>query len=229
MLLLALDTATSAVTVALHDGARTLAESTALDARRHAELLAPAITEVLHESGRAAGDVTAVVAGTGPGPFTGLRVGLVTARTFAFAAGLPAHGVCSLDALAHRAWLERPEALGGRFLVATDARRKEVYWATFDVTESGALRDGPPRVDKPAEVPEEARSLPTVGRGPMLYPDTFTHALEPLDVSAAALADLAARALRDPDHAGRVLTAADPLYLRRPDAQPQAARKPVLS
>lgn len=229
MLLLALDTATSAVTVALHDGERTLAESTALDARRHAELLAPAITEVLRGSGRAAGDVTAVVAGTGPGPFTGLRVGLVTARTFAFAAGIPVHGVCSLDALAHGAWLRAPEGLGGRFLVATDARRKEVYWAAFDVTEDGVLRDGPPRVDKPAEVPEEVRALPTVGRGPVLYPEAFPRALEPLDVSAAVLADLAVRALRDPGRAARVLTAADPLYLRRPDAQPHPARKPVLS
>ena len=98
MLLLAIDTATSAITVALHDGESVLAESTTLDARGHGEYLAPGVLDVLTRAGRAAADVSAVVVGTGPGPFTGLRVGLVTARTFAFARGVAVFGVCSLDA-----------------------------------------------------------------------------------------------------------------------------------
>jgi len=63
-----------------------------------------------------------VIVGMGPGPFTGLRTGIVFAQSFAFAQGLPIHGVCSLDALAFG--IELPE-----FIVATDARRKELYWA----------------------------------------------------------------------------------------------------
>ena len=132
MLLLAIDTATSAITVALHDGERVLAESNTLDARGHGEYLAPGIVEVLTRAGLATADVSAVVVGTGPGPFTGLRVGLVTAQTFAFARGIPVFGVCSLDAMAHQAWLEDVAGeLGQSCVVATDARRKEVYWATL--------------------------------------------------------------------------------------------------
>ena len=139
MLLLAIDTSTSAITVAVHDGASVLAESSTIDARGHGEHLAPAIVTVLREAGRSAPDVTAVVAGLGPGPFTGLRVGLVTARTFALARGIPVLGLCSLDALAHQAWREGAVAAGQSLVVATDARRKEVYWSRFEVTPEGAV------------------------------------------------------------------------------------------
>ena len=114
-----------------------LAESTTLDPRRHGEYVAPAMAEVLARAGRTAADVSAVVSGTGPGPFTGLRVGLVTARTFAFARGIPVFGVCSLDAMAHQAWLEDAAGMGQSCVVATDARRKEVYWARYDITARG--------------------------------------------------------------------------------------------
>ncbi len=103
MLLLALDTATPAVTVALHDGHRVLAEVSEVDARRHAELLAPGIEAVLAQAGATTRDLTAIAVGTGPGPFTGLRVGLVTARTLASTLGVPVHGVCTLDVLATQA------------------------------------------------------------------------------------------------------------------------------
>jgi tRNA threonylcarbamoyladenosine biosynthesis protein TsaB len=224
VLLLAIDTATSAITVALHDGESVLAESSTLDARRHGEQLAPGIVEVLARAGRTAAEVSAVVAGTGPGPFTGLRVGLVTARTFAFARGIPVFGVCSLDALAHQAWLEDPAGLGQSCVVATDARRKEVYWARYDITAGGVVRGGEPRVAKAEAITEEVRGLPVIGRGAVLYPESFGPRLGPLDVSAAALADLAARRLA----AGEGLSAADPMYLRRPDATPQPARRSAL-
>jgi len=224
VLLLAIDTATSAITVALHDGDRVLAESSILDARRHGEYLAPGIAQVLAEADRTVGEVSAVVAGTGPGPFTGLRIGLVTARTFAFARGIPVFGVCSLDAMAHQGWLEDAAGLGRSCVVATDARRKEVYWATYDVTAAGVLRRGEPMVAKADAIAGEVLGLPAIGRGALLYADCFGRRLGPLDVSAGALADLAARRLA----AGQELAAADPMYLRRPDAMPLAPRKKVL-
>ena len=225
VLLLAIDTATSAITVALHDGDRVLAESTTLDARRHGEYLAPGIAGVLAQAGRTPGEVSAVVAGTGPGPFTGLRIGLVTARTFAFARGIPVFGVCSLDALAHQAWVEdATTVLGESCVVATDARRKEVYWAQYDITADGVLRRGEPMVAKAETIPAEVRRLPVVGRGAVLYAGWFGPRVGPLDVSAGALAGLAATRMA----AGVELPAADPMYLRRPDTMPPSPRKLVL-
>ena len=226
MLLLAIDTATSAITVALHDGASVLAEASTVDARGHGEHLAPGIAEVLAKAGRGAAEVSAVVAGRGPGPFTGLRVGLVTARTFAFARGIPVYGLCSLDALAHQAWLEDGAGeLGQSCVVATDARRKEVYWARYDITGRGAARRGEPMVAKAASIAEEVRDLPVIGRGAVLYAASFGPHLGPLDVSAAALADLAVRRLATAEG----LPEPEPMYLRRPDATPPPPRKSALS
>ena len=225
MLLLAIDTATSAITVALHDGERVLAESSTLDPRRHGEYVAPAMADVLARAGRTAADVSAVVSGTGPGPFTGLRVGLVTARTFAFARGIPVFGVCSLDAMAHQAWLEDAAGMGQSCVVATDARRKEVYWARYDVTARGAIRVGEPMVAKAGAIAGEVRGLRVIGRGAVLYAESFGPRMGPLDVSAGALADLAARRMA----AGEELPEPEPMYLRRPDAAPPPPRKPALA
>lgn len=224
MLLLAIDTATSAITVALHDGEVVLAESSVLDARRHGEYLAPGIAQVLARAGRTAAEVSAVVAGTGPGPFTGLRVGLVTARTFAFARGIPVFGVCSLDALAHQAWVEEAAGLGQTCVVATDARRKEVYWAIYDIAAAGPVRRGEPMVAKAETIAKEVRGMPVIGRGAVLYAEWLGPRVGPLDVSAGALAGLAARKLA----AGEVLPEPEPMYLRRPDAIPLSVRKPAL-
>ncbi len=206
MLLLALDTATPAVTVALHDGTDVIASSSQVDARRHGELLLPAVDRVLSEAGPRLADVTAIAVGIGPGPYTGLRVGLMTADTFGLALGVPVYGVCTLDALAYAADLEEP------FVVATDARRKEVYWARYADSRT-RLTD--PAVDRPAALADEVAGLPSVGAGALLYPDVFPRAHEPEHVSAAALARLAVRRLA----AGEELPAPRPLYLRRPDAQ----------
>ncbi len=224
MLLLAIDTATSAITVALHDGQKVLVESSTLDSRRHGECLAPAMAEVLARAGRPAADVTAVVSGTGPGPFTGLRVGLVTARTFAFARGIPVFGVCSLDAMAHEAWLGGAVEVGQSCVVATDARRKEVYWARYDITDEGAMRQGAPMVAKAAAIAAEVRGLPVIGRGAVLYAESFGPRVGLLDVNAGALADLAVRIMT----AGDDLPAPEPMYLRRPDATPSLSRKAAL-
>jgi tRNA threonylcarbamoyl adenosine modification protein YeaZ len=128
VLLLALDTATPALTVALHDGSRALAGQTLVSTRKHGELLAAMIEQVLAAGGASRGDLEAIAVGTGPGPYTGLRAGLVTARVLASALGIPAVGVCTLDVIARSA----VEAAAGReFLVASDARRKELYWARY--------------------------------------------------------------------------------------------------
>lgn len=221
MLLLALDTATSAITVAVHDGDRVVADESILDPRAHAEHLAPAVGRVLSAAGAAPADVTHVVAGTGPGPFTGLRVGLVTARVFAWARGLTPYGVSSLDALAHATYRRDP-ATRGPLAVATDARRKEVYWATYAWADGLPRRVAGPAVARPAELPPEVGALPCAGRGPLLYPQALPHATGPLDVAAGDLADLAVARLA----AGVTLDAPEPLYLRRPDAVPTAP-KPV--
>ncbi|MEU4094700.1 tRNA (adenosine(37)-N6)-threonylcarbamoyltransferase complex dimerization subunit type 1 TsaB [Streptomyces sp. NPDC026673] len=215
MLLLAFDTATPAVTAALHDGRRVLAESTEIDARRHGELLMPAVDRVLREAGTDLGAVTGIVVGVGPGPYTGLRVGLVTAVSFGDVLGVPVHGICTLDGLAYAAGIEGP------FTVATDARRKEVYWARY---EGPRTRLTDPSVDRPADIAGEVAGVPAVGAGAALYPEVFTDIRPPADQSAAALAALAAAKLAE----GEEFLPPLPLYLRRPDAQVPAGYKAVL-
>ncbi|AIA04270.1 tRNA (adenosine(37)-N6)-threonylcarbamoyltransferase complex dimerization subunit type 1 TsaB [Streptomyces noursei] len=216
MLLLALDTATPAVTVALHDGSRVLAAAGEVDARRHGELLLPTVDRVLAEAGHKLAEVSDVVVGVGPGPYTGLRVGLVTATTFGAALGVPVHGLCSLDGIAHASGLTEP------FVVATDARRKEVYWARYA---DAGTRLTEPAVDRPADLAEQVAGVPAVGAGALLYDTVFTGVLRdgPAHQSAAALAELAARKLA----AGEELLPPRPLYLRRPDAQVPANYKVV--
>ncbi|MGP8301084.1 tRNA (adenosine(37)-N6)-threonylcarbamoyltransferase complex dimerization subunit type 1 TsaB [Streptomyces inhibens] len=216
MLLLALDTATPAVTVALHDGARVLAESRQVDARRHGELLLPAVDRVLAEAGLKLDAVSDIVVGVGPGPYTGLRVGLVTAATFGAVLDVPVHGLCSLDGLAYASGLTEP------FVVATDARRKEVYWARYA---DARTRLTEPSVDRPADIADQVAGVPAVGAGALLYDTVFTGVRReaPEHQSAGALAALAAEKLA----AGEELLAPRPLYLRRPDAQVPANYKVV--
>lgn len=205
-----MDTATPAVTVALHDGTSVIAASGQVDARRHGELLLPAVDRVLAEAGVKLHAVTGVVVGVGPGPYTGLRVGLVTAATFGSALAVPVHGICTLDGLAYAAGQDG--GVEGPFAVATDARRKEVYWARY---EDARTRTGDPAVDRPADIAAELAGLPVVGAGAVLYPDAFPDARGPEHVAAGALAALAAERLA----AGQELLEPQPLYLRRPDAQ----------
>jgi tRNA threonylcarbamoyl adenosine modification protein YeaZ len=212
VLLLALDTSGATVTtVALHDGERVLAERTVGQARRHAEVLAPGIAGVLAAAGRRRQELTDIAVGIGPGPFTGLRVGLVTARVLGRVLEIPVHGVCSLDVIADAS------GLSGDYLVATDARRREVYWARYD----GPTRVTGPDVAAPSAVPRDGARV--AGRGAALYPGELGPALEPLDVSAADLAGLVVRRLAE----GVPLLPPDPLYLRRPDAVEPGPRKRV--
>lgn len=211
-MLLTFDTSSPRVAVALHDGEDVVTEKVSEREMKHGEQLAPLIDAVLREAGVVRQDLTAVGVGVGPGPFTGLRVGLVTARTLAFVLDLPVYGVCSLDVLAVEA--VATGVVAGDFVVATDARRKEVYVATYD--EAGARLDGPV-VDKPTEL---ATTLPTVGEGARLYPDHFPTAVGPVRPSAGWLARCIAEERA-------VLLDPEPLYLRRPDAATPAAPKRV--
>lgn len=208
MLLLAFDTSSPAITVALHNGDRLLAEHTVIDARRHGELLAPGIAHVLENAGKAASDLTDIAVGVGPGPFTGLRVGLMTARALADALPVRLHGVCSLDVVAAAIVSSEP------YLVASDARRREVYWATY--TSDGKRLDGP-HVDKPADV---AWRGPSNGAGAAMYKDVFGSVQNAGLPNAGVLASMVAAGTA-------MLLPADPLYLRRPDAVEPPARKVV--
>jgi tRNA threonylcarbamoyl adenosine modification protein YeaZ len=210
VLVLALDTATPTLVAGLARWtagaeAEVLAERAVPSGTRHAELLTPAISAVLADAGLAMGDLDAVVTGLGPGPFTGLRVGVVTAAALADARSLPVVGVCSLDAIG-----------SGARTVVTDARRKEIYWATYAA--DGSRRTGP-SVDKPADVslPE-----PVVG-DPTFAADRLGRPVIAAEVTTAGLLRAADPQLADPSSAGPLV----PLYLRRPDATPPSSIKTV--
>lgn len=208
-MLLAFDTATPHVTVALHDGSSVVATFESEESMRHGEMLAPGIQRVLADAGARAADLTAIAVGVGPGPFTGLRVGLVTARTLAFVREIPVHGVCSLDILA----AEAIDAGLEEFVVATDARRKEVYLASY----AGGRRVSGPEVVKPLDARTD---LPVVGRGAVLYPDAFPNAVAPEYPRAAVLCGVVLDNRFD-------RMAPDPLYLRRPDTMEPGKPKRV--
>jgi tRNA threonylcarbamoyl adenosine modification protein YeaZ len=204
-IVLAIDTATPAVTAGVirrgPSGVDVLAERVTLDARAHAEQLTPNVVGALADAGLAMADLGAVVVGCGPGPFTGLRVGMATAAAYAHALGLPVHGVCSLDAIA--------VDTTGEVLVVTDARRREVYWARY---RDGVRVDGPD-VSSPADVPADADAVAGSPDHAALFD---LPRLAPTYPTASGLV----RAVEWTVPAGPLV----PMYLRRPDAKPQPVR-----
>ncbi|MBG6216430.1 tRNA threonylcarbamoyl adenosine modification protein YeaZ [Arthrobacter sp. CAN_A6] len=217
MLILALDTSAAASAALLRDGG-VAQHFLGTDTRAHAEVLAPAVQDLLDAEGVAGRDLDAVVAGVGPGPFTGLRAGLVTARTLAFVWEVPLHGVMSLDAIAYDARADGPE--GSEFLVATDARRTEVYWARYAWGGEGlpSLLDGP-HVGAAATLPD----LPAYGRGAGLYSSALAAVpgFAARNPDAASVGLVAERSLRQ----GLLLRDTTPLYLRESDAKVPGPRK----
>ncbi|MGH3449717.1 MAG: tRNA (adenosine(37)-N6)-threonylcarbamoyltransferase complex dimerization subunit type 1 TsaB, partial [Haloechinothrix sp.] len=175
VLLLALDTSTPAVTAGVLSLPRgsgdveVLASRVTVDSRAHGELLTPHLTDALRQLGLSVRSLDAIVCGVGPGPFTGLRVGMVTAAALSHSLDVPAYPVCSLDAVA-------AEAEGGEpLLVVSDARRREVYWARYDAT---GVRGEGPKVSPPSEVvPGDARRA--AGHGARLYAEVI--GLEPIE------------------------------------------------
>ncbi|MFR9752205.1 tRNA (adenosine(37)-N6)-threonylcarbamoyltransferase complex dimerization subunit type 1 TsaB [Nocardia sp. 004] len=232
MLVLAVDTATPAVTAGLVDleqgtdladpvRTHTVASRVRVDPRAHAEVLTPQILECLAESGRSRTDIAAIVVGAGPGPFTGLRVGMATASAFGDALSIPVYGVCSLDAIAVDAALdpavlpsvERPPA--AELLVVTDARRREVYWARY----RAGTRVAGPEVCKPTDL---YAGQATAIAGSASHVDFFDLPVLPVETpSPAGLVRVAAAELL----ARAVPAQLVPMYLRRPDAVENAYRR----
>jgi tRNA threonylcarbamoyl adenosine modification protein YeaZ len=208
-LVLGIDTAT-VVNVGLAAGDEVVSVATVADGRAHAERLIPLVNRCLAEGGRRLADVDHLVVGMGPGPFTGLRVGIATAQILSTVGSIPLHGVCSLDVLAAQYVAQwKPDE---NFVVATDARRREVYWARYAA--SGTRLDGP-HVCSPDDVP----GLPTVGPAAELYPDRLSSAQGPRSLDPGVLARI-----------GPSLPSVgnQPLYLRRADATEPTRRKSVL-
>lgn len=218
MFVLAIDTATSAVVAGVVevDRAITLRSTRVAEGtRKHGELLMPGVLQACAEVGIALRDVEAIVVGRGPGPFTGLRVGLVTAAALGDALDVPVLGRCSLDAVAADVPSEEP------LVVVTDARRREVYWAAYDA----GRRTSGPHVDTPAVAAGRARDLGAVAAAgsPEHIALLGLPALPPAVPSPVGLVRLAAAALRAGGDRGPVV----PLYLRRPDAVAPGRRKKV--
>ena len=206
-LVLGIDTATDVRAGVARDGVA-LAGDVVPDRRAHAEQLLPLVQRVLAAAGATPPGLTGVVVGVGPGPFTGLRVGVAAAITLAEALGIPVRGVCSLDVVALD-WALRGGAPAGGFVVVADARRKEVYWAAYD--SAGTRVDGP-FVTAPGDVPD----LPLAGPGAVL---TGRDCAGPDAIDAGLMAAAGDRL---------VDAGLEPLYLRRPDAEAPTSRKSTL-
>jgi tRNA threonylcarbamoyl adenosine modification protein YeaZ len=205
-LVLALDTATPAVTAGIVrvDDLAVLAERVTVDARAHAERLTPNVLAALADAALTMADLDAVVVGCGPGPFTGLRAGMATAAAYGHALGIPVHGVCSLDAIGGQTT--------GDMLVVTDARRREVYWARY----RDGIRTRGPAVAAPADVdPGPACAVAGSPEHAALF---GLPVCEPVAPTPAGLV----RAVADWSDSPAPLVA---LYLRRPDAKPMAAHR----
>lgn len=203
------------------------------DTRSHAEVLAPGIMSLFGDPLAEGPALDAIVVGVGPGPFTGLRSGIAMARTLSFAWGVPLHGAMSLDALALDvigAGYQEEDLRDGvlhpdrDFVVATDARRKEVYWARYSW--DATLLDGP-HVGPAAEVPP----VPVFGMGAGIYRDVLEAngaTVDPSFASAQPTAEsLGLSAMRNL-LMGRPLLESTPLYLRESDAKVPGPRKRAL-
>ena len=205
MNVLAIDTSVG-VSVAILRSNGELTQSPTVDHGMQGELTAELISQVVAESGLEISDITDVVVGVGPGPFTGLRVGLVTAAVFAHARNIPIHGICSLDAIAFD--YAKP------CVVVTDARRKELYWARYE-----DKRIGEPQVSKPEDLLAQFPDSDFVGPGAQLYPDFISGKVSELKAGSLAKLFVSGNAQ---------LVDVSPMYLRKPDAVEPTTRKSVL-
>ncbi|MDR0959808.1 MAG: tRNA (adenosine(37)-N6)-threonylcarbamoyltransferase complex dimerization subunit type 1 TsaB [Propionibacteriaceae bacterium] len=195
-----------------------LARRSTSETRRHVETLMPLIEESLASVEANLSDLTDIVVGMGPGPFTGLRVGVVTAATLGAALAIPVRHVCSLDILARQWILTRGETSPTPFVAALDARRHELYWARYDAEGN---RIGDPAVAKPSELPD----LPVLGPGAIVHPEAggLRGGAHPDSLALVDVAVAAAHPALLPE-VGR-----EPLYLRRPDAVAATTRKSVIT
>ena len=209
-MLLAIDTS-AGTSVAVVDRDRgAIVEHSVLDTRRHAEVIGELITQCLHESGVPIHEFTGVAAGMGPGPFTGLRVGIAAVQAFALGVGKPVVRVGSHDAIA----FEHYAAGGaGPLLVTTDARRHERYWSAYRGADEFWL---PERADGPGLARPDDLEAAVTNYGSYRRLDAEW-------VSAASVGLLAKSLYLH----GREFAGPEPLYLRSPDVTPSAGPKRV--
>lgn len=208
-MLLTIDTS-AGTSVAVVDRDRgIISEHGESDTRRHAEVVGELIARCLTESGVAVADLSGVAVGMGPGPFTGLRVGIAAAQAFALGASRPVVRVVSHDAIAFQHFRDGGS---GPLLVVTDARRREVYWSAY----SGADDHGLPlRVGEPA--------LAAPGDLPSTVEGREATRLDAEEVSAGAAGILAEMLYFH----GRSFAGREPLYLRSPDVTVSSGPKRV--
>ena len=217
-MLLAIDTsAGTSVAVVDRDGG-VLAERSVADTMRHAEVIGGLIEECLAASGTTRAALSGVVAGMGPGPLTGLRVGITAARTFALALGKPVVPMVSHDSVAYAHYAEQLAAGvaasdAAPLLVVTDARRREVYWSAYSgVDELGLpVRLDGPGLSKPDTVPTD------------VFDGVVFDRVDATEIGAGALGMVAELSFA----AGRPFAADEALYLRSPDVMPATGPKRV--
>ena len=207
------------VSVVLVDDERVLSRRDHEANNAHGEVLAALIDAVLREAEIAPADLSVVGVGLGPGPFTGLRVGIVTAAATGDALRIPVYGACSLDAVGV------DDAVRGQpFAAVTDARRRQVYWAAYD--DAGDRIDGPdlaPPTDLASRLRGHVRTV--VGPRATQYAEVFA-GLEVADTRWPDAQWLAIDALRQ-RVSGVVPEPLTPMYLRRPDAREPGPPKRV--
>ncbi|MHC9045991.1 tRNA (adenosine(37)-N6)-threonylcarbamoyltransferase complex dimerization subunit type 1 TsaB [Microbacterium saperdae] len=204
-MILAVDTSLGTAVAVVDPDGSSWSEAAAVDPLGHAEVIGDLLVQVLDDTDDA---ISLVVAGMGPGPFTGLRIGIATARAFALGRGIPVVPVPSHYAAALTAI--ESDGVDGPFAVVTDARRREVAITVFDGTDD----DGIPKVVAETLLVPQAES------------DAHLGSIRRLDVASLSAVDLAkvgARAVA----AGRELGDSEPLYLRQPDVRVPGVPKRV--
>ena len=219
-LLLGFDTATPVTTVAVVEAdlargtSRPLAEASHRDPRRHGEVLPTLIVTVLAEAGCRVEDLSGVAVGVGPGAYTGLRVGIATADALGLSLGIKVFGAVTLDAMAFATERTAP------FVVVTDARRREVYLATYA---DHRTRTRDPQVCAPDRVADVVASAEVLV-------DADTPPIPSLDVSVVdgVTGTAICQVVVDRLHRGEQVASPRPLYLRAPDVTASAGPKSVL-
>lgn len=223
MLILGIETATQQVGCAIGGHEGVLASAHSARGRRHAETLTPSIEFICHQARIELSEISVVAVDLGPGLFTGLRVGIASAKAFAHALRVPMIGVNSLDLVAF------PVRFSPRLIVAClDARRGELYYSFYRQVPGGMQRLTDPALGSPDDLASEiiarGEECLLVGDGPLRYPDVFS-GLSKVELASREAAYPSARSLVQLAHA-RALREEwvnpwelEPIYLRPPDAE----------
>jgi tRNA threonylcarbamoyladenosine biosynthesis protein TsaB len=223
MIVIAIETSTPQTSVAIGSEAGLIAR-TSVAGKARQEAVTPALEQLLAWSGLEIGKVDGIAVGTGPGLFTGLRVGVQTAKTLAQVLAVPILGLSSLDTLAFSVRYTQK-----RIIAVIDGRRGEVFWSAYRPVPGGVLRETEPVVARPDHLVAELAVTPedvlAVGNGAILYRDALQEIGAQVEFAsatvahpdAAALAELAVPRFLREEHDR--LTDVVPTYLRKSDAE----------